>query len=174
MNQKRAAITLKVIVWALFIISPAASFLWLLWDPSLLWTDVWALAYLPVDIAYFSGAIYLAANFEKVIRTHRVQLIKAIVGLFIVDILYGLFASTYQILVPESKLARTYPATTSEIIMQTGIGVGVGLLITFALIQLINIASGLEAKTPPKWQTIGAWAIVACIVVGTVLYATFS
>lgn len=174
MNQKRAAITLKVIVWAFFVISPITSFLWLLTSGRMLLTDVWTLAYLPVDIAYLAGGIYLAANFEKVIHSQRVQLIKAIIGLFIVDMLYVLFASSYQILVPESQLARTYPATTGEIIMETGIGFGIGLLITLVFIRLINIASGLKAKTPAKWQTIGAWAIVACIALGTILYAMFS
>lgn len=172
MKQDHAAFILKLIIWALFVVGSAFNVFAQIVQFNQIGLDAWTLAYLPVDFAYFAGALYVGVNFKSVISHHRLTLIKSMIALFVVDTLYIVAGVIAQIKSPESFMPAVAPTSPGAIIAGAVTGLAVSALVLFATIQLINIASGISRSKPPVWLTVFAWVLVGLIIAGVIVYAS--
>lgn len=160
----RAEWLLKFFIWVLYIGGNALSLVLLVTDWRELGVNYWALAYVPMNLSYLGGGLYVIFNFAAVLPRYRVKLVRALLALFAVD---AVFAGATMI------ASKWYPNTFNPplegvpdmmIVAGTATGFGFSLLILFIMLRLINTVSGSGAKKPAVWMTAFAWLTILLMV----------
>lgn len=170
MDAKYARFTLKFLIWTLYIIGGALG----LASAFSAWRgdgiDIWTILSIPMSFVYVVGGLYVISHFDNVIKKHAKTLIKALVGLFAVDMLYFVTMALGAFYRPDSFIPPL-TATPKEFLTASAVGIGFAVLILLVMTRLVNMVSGRAPKMPPKWMTTAAWALIAAMVFGVVLYA---
>jgi hypothetical protein len=84
MDSKYAVVTLKVLIWVLFIIGGGLDLLILVPMALESGLDLWTLSFLPLSVIHFVGGLYIILHFDKLPKW-RLTVIKAFVALFVAE-----------------------------------------------------------------------------------------
>jgi len=169
MDAKYARFTLKFLTWTLYIIGGVLGLLSAIsaWRGEGI--DIWTILSIPMSVVYVVGGLYVVTHFDEILKKHAKTLIKALVGLFAVDMAYFIAMAWGAIYRPDSFIPRV-TATPKEFLIASAVGIGFAVLILLIMTRLVNMVSGRSPKMPPKWMTTAAWVIIAAMVLGVVLY----
>ena len=171
MSAIRPAFVLKFLIWVLYIIGNALSLFWIYptWRETGL--DIWTIVYIPIEIAYLVGGLYVVLNFDKVFPRYRARVIQILCALFAIDIFYSIITAIASVRYPNSFNPPLEPATGGQVVAGSGVGLGISLLILFVMIRLVNAVSGATGKKPPVWMTAFGWIIVLAVLALVVAYS---
>lgn len=159
---------LRILVWLLFIVSNVLSIFFLVKDWFTTGFDLMTFAYLPMNVIYLVGGIYVIRNLDS-LPTFRKKLIRALITLFGIDVLYALTFAFIGVTHPDF-FNPPMDLEANVLIKGILVGLGFGALILFAMIHLINKASNVQPQRPSKWMTIIGWAVVIALVAGVTWY----
>ena len=171
MTQTRAVFVFKLLLCIVYIVGNALFILTSLLDifsgeP----IDYWVLAYIPMHVLYLLGGLYLYANYTNLVPHYRLRIITIAIALFILDTLYLGAVAFASVMYPHTFNPPLVEASAEALTAGWAFGYGFSLLLLFAEIRLLNIASGAPKAKAPMWMTAIGWALIL-ILVGIVLAA---
>jgi|GEM_PF-4680614 len=125
-----------------------------------------------LSAAYVIGGIYFVKNIRAILPIYRAQVVKVIIGMFLVNVVIACLDLIMMYRNP--SLVDPEVANDPELMVWILFGVVFNFLFSFlvyaVMIHAVNTVSGLQRTKPHMAITVAAWAIILFLVAGVMIY----
>ena len=122
--------------------------------------DGLSILFIALDFTYLIGGLYLFFNIKKLLPHYRTQLVRAVTGVFLIEVLFTLSELPSAIAHPEMIDAGLPSQDAWWFVFGTLVGLGFSYLVYSVIVTNINQLAGVQHNSSPG-RTMLYWGIVA-------------